>query len=150
MENNIIFNLSYTFYDSDIQNYIKCYIQKIKKSKDPILEEISKIEDDKYKLKLKKKLPLFLSSFFKIKSINYEEYIIKKNGMIEINTIQNINNYNLKCCSFLKQNIKNIIMTSIISIDKFPFLLSPFLKTYIKNTFENERKEENDILINLN
>ena len=150
MENNIIINLSYIFYNADIKNYIKCYIKKIKGSKDPILKEISKIENDKYKLIFLKKLPLFLSSFLKIKNINYEEHIIKNNGMIEINTTQNINNYNLKCCSFLKQNDQNIIMTSIINIDKFPFILSSVLKTYIKNTFENERKEENDILINLN
>lgn len=147
MGDSLIFNLYHVFQNVKIDVFMEAYIERIKKSVNPIVKKIIKNNDNQYEIIFSKKMPDFLHNFFNINSIDYTEKICKKNENVEISTFQNIGMYNFKCLTIVKYDKnQNIILNSLINVNRFPYILQTILKKYIENNFKNDRNIEENIL----
>ena len=147
MGDSLIFNLYHVFKNVKIDVFMEAYIERIKKSVNPIVKKIVKNNDNQYEIIFSKKMPDFLHNFLNINTIDYTEKICKKNENVEISTFQNIGMYNFKCLTIVKYDEnQNIILNSLINVNRFPYILQTILKKYIENNFKNDRNIEENIL----
>lgn len=149
MDNNITYNLSHVFKRSNLDNFFKAYLNRNKESSNPILKKIEKISDTNYKIEYSNTFPDFLILLLTQRSVEYTENIIIDKDNIEINSIQSIGNYTIYCNTIVKcNNTDDIILTSLIKINKFPKLIEPMLKSYSESIFRKQRNLEESLMKN--
>ena len=150
MEKQLFLSMSYT-YQAPVQQVVHAYLKKMRSraAGTGTVQVVSekRVGDDTIVFDVKRVLPKFVETFFKLKSVAYTETAVLKGESMEVATEQTIKNVTMKMTMvYAYDGNGTTTATGILKAENVPKMIRKTTEKYIKSQFESERRLEEGYL----
>ena len=150
MEKQLFLSMNYT-YKAPVQQVVNAYLKKMRSRTDgkgtvQVVSE-KRVGDNTIVFDVRRMLPKFVETFFKLKAVGYTETAVLKGDSMEVATEQTIKNVTMKMTMVYADDGKGTTTaTGILKAENVPKMIRKTTEKYIRSQFESERRLEEGFL----